>query len=453
MFYRSTHFAKPVSLLFGLLSLTLSSLSLAQSSEENCVNINSQAKLIEQYLEQAPYRQAIPSRVEEFSYQPSASYQDYLHYAQKLIAKRNPRAMMACPINTPSYQLLATQQKWLGIPKVIQLLAPFELHHPDNDKAVLLIHGLTDSPFHFHDLAWFFYQQGYDVRTLLLPGHGTAPSDLVDIDYQQWQQAADYAISRSSKDYSELYLGGFSTGGALILRHLLKHPNNDEHIKGVLLWSPASKAASSFAWLAKPVSWFRPWLSKDADIDFAKYESFATNAGAQVHTLMKLLGKELKQAKQLPAIPLLMVASQYDQTINTQASLAILQDWQQANPKLQHQLIYYGEQQSLPAGLSEQVKLNIPSCATASCEQIQQVAHTATINAPSNPYYGENGVYRNCSHYLSDVASYLRCKQSDEIVKGETSKQNLQRYPTLQRLTYNPYYQQMLQQINAFMQP
>ncbi len=452
MFYRRSHLAKPVNLLFGLLSLTISGLSLAQSSEENCVNVNTQQTLIEQYLEQAPYRQAIPVQSASFSYSTEQSYQDYLDYAQKLIAQRNPRAMMACPISTSSYQLLAKQQKWLGPAKVIQMLAPFELRHPHNDKAILLIHGLTDSPFHFHDLAWFFYQQGYDVRTLLLPGHGTAPSDLVDIDYRQWQQAADYAINRSSKDYSELYLGGFSSGGALILRHLLKHPNNAEQIKGVLLWSPASKAASSFAWMAKPVSWFRSWLSKDADIDFAKYESFATNAGAQVHTLMKLLRKELKQAEQLPAIPLFMVASEYDQTINTEASLAMLQRWQQANPQLKHQLIYYGEQQSLPADLSKQIQLDIPRCATASCEQIKQVAHTATVNAPSNPYYGENGAYRNCSHYLNDMPSYLRCKQSDKRVKGEISKQNLKRFPTLQRLTYNPYYQQMLQQIQAFIQ-
>ncbi|WP_427977616.1 alpha/beta hydrolase [Agarivorans sp.] len=437
--------------LFGL--VCFSSLAQLSPANEDCVSINQQAGLMVDYIEQAPYRQAIPSKLASFAYSNEQSYQDYLDYAQKLIAQRNPRAMMACPISTPSYQRLAQQQKWLGPVKVIQLLAPFELHHPNNDKAVLLIHGLTDSPFHFHDLAWFFYQQGYDVRTLLLPGHGTAPSDLVNTDYRQWQQAADYAISRSSEDYSELYLGGFSTGGALILRHLLKHPKNSEQVKGLLLWSPASKAASNWAWLAKPASWFRTWLSKDADIDFAKYESFATNAGAQVYSLMKLLGKELKQAEQLPAIPLLMVASQYDQTINTQASLAILQRWQQANPQLQHQLIYYGDQQSLPAGLSEQVQLNIPRCATASCEQIQQVAHTATINAPSNPYYGENGVYRNCSHYLKDIPSYLRCKQNNEVVKGETRKQNLQRYATFQRLTYNPYYQQMLQQINAFMQP
>ncbi|WP_303521811.1 alpha/beta hydrolase, partial [Staphylococcus pasteuri_A] len=169
------------------------------------------------------------------------SYQRYLDYAEKLIAQRNPRAMMACPISTQSYQLLAKQQQWIGKPKVIQLIAPFELRHGENNKAVLLIHGLTDSPYHFHDLALQFYQQGFDVRTLLLPGHGTAPSDLVKVKHQQWQQAADYAIQRTLKDYQEVYLGGFSTGGALILNHLIMEPNSAEQVQGVMLWSPASE--------------------------------------------------------------------------------------------------------------------------------------------------------------------------------------------------------------------
>ncbi len=44
------------------------------------------------------------------------------------------------------------------------------------------------------------------------------------------------------------------------------------------------------SWLGLPVILiicpFVNWVDKDADIDFAKYESFPFNAGAQVHALM-----------------------------------------------------------------------------------------------------------------------------------------------------------------------
>ncbi|WP_432464263.1 alpha/beta hydrolase [Agarivorans sp. QJM3NY_33] len=439
--------------LFLSSTLLLSGLSLAQSEPENCVNINQRQALIEQYIEQAPYRQAREGGSAHFSYQLQQSYPQYLDYARQVIAERNPRANMQCPLSTTTYRWLAKQQQWQGKANVQQLLAPFQLTHPNKQKLVLLIHGLTDSPFHFHDLAWQFYQQGFDVRTLLLPGHATAPSDLLKVTYQQWQQAADYAIERSLKDYSQVYLGGFSTGGALILSHLLANPQHAAQVQGVMLWSPASKAHSGLAWLAKYVSWFSRWLDKEGDVDFAKYESFAYNAGAQVNDLMNHLNKQFRNSKHLPNVPLLVVASEQDQTIDTRATLAILEQWHQPAKRsatAQDMLIYYGDPASIPATLAKDLSISTPRCATASCEAIQGIAHTATINAPSNAHYGENGDYRNCSHYLKNLKRYAQCKQDSDVVKGEISEQNLSRNPKLQRLSYNPYFQQMLGSIQQF---
>lgn len=56
-----THlFRKPASLLLGVVSFGISSLSMAQDSTENCVNINSQQELIEQYIEQASIAKLFP---------------------------------------------------------------------------------------------------------------------------------------------------------------------------------------------------------------------------------------------------------------------------------------------------------------------------------------------------------------------------------------------------------
>jgi len=60
---------------------------------------------------------------------------------------------------------------------------PFELC--SNDKAryrgkYLLIHGRNDSPAVWHDAAQSLALRGFDVRAILLPGHGNTPEAQLD---------------------------------------------------------------------------------------------------------------------------------------------------------------------------------------------------------------------------------------------------------------------------------
>ncbi|MEI6895307.1 MAG: alpha/beta fold hydrolase [Colwellia sp.] len=391
-----------------------------------------------------------------------SNYQQYLIAAYQVIENRNPKANMPCPIITDTYRQLAQQNHWSATPKISQLVAPYELTQSSQNnetKAILLIHGLTDSPFSFHDLSQFFYQQGFTVRTLLMPGHGTAPSDLLTVEYSAWQQAARFAIEQTLKDFDEVYLGGLSTGGALIFDYLMQQKQIDKKIKGLFMWSPASKAKSDFAWLAKYVDMipFVDWINLDADIDFAKYESFPFNAAAQVDSIMRLVvGSEVLSSRQLHGIPIFVVASEYDQTIDTEHTLQLVQEWQLASPTEQMKksvLIYYGNEHKLPQQLAKVMKLIVPECSPQSlCNDIFDVSHIATTHSPDNPHYGVNGKYRNCGHYVSDASRYYECKQSKQVIKGEVTAANLARDYPMQRLTYNPYYQEMLVEMTLFLQ-
>ena len=55
------------------------------------------------------------------------------------------------------------------------------------DTAVLLVHGLADSPYTYSDIASDLREQGVTVQVLLLPGHGSKPEDLLLPKYQDWQ--------------------------------------------------------------------------------------------------------------------------------------------------------------------------------------------------------------------------------------------------------------------------
>ncbi|WP_281560328.1 alpha/beta fold hydrolase [Thalassomonas sp. RHCl1] len=440
--------------------LAYNPLVLAADKAGNCIAVHQDYTAIKQMIDDGRYRYSravSEQQLPEFSYQDGQEFSLYLKYAAKLVESAHPRAQLPCPVLTDTYKLLAQQNNWSATPVVSQLVAPFELRQEKTAKAILLIHGLTDSPFMFHDLANFYYRQGFTVRTLLLPGHGTAASDLLEVELAQWQQAAGYGITRMLKDFDQVYLGGFSTGGALILDYLQRQQAPDEKIKGLFMWSPASKAYSELAWLAQYLDYvpMLDWLDLDADIDFAKYESFPYNAAAQVNRLMQGLSKvKPKSQNRVHDIPLFVVASEHDRTIDTRATLDIIGSWQQGSKHkaVADTLMYFGDKKKAADALPASVNIVVPECGQNQlCQGIADIAHTAPTNAPDNPHYGLAGLYRNCSHYLGDIESYRLCKTGKQVILGEKTEENLNKTLPLQRLTFNPYYYQMLDLMREFM--
>ena len=60
--------------------------------------------------------------------------------------------------------------------KELAMNGPYELKpRQATNKAVLLVHGLGDSPYSFSDLSQTLVNQGFHVQVLLLPGHGSKP--------------------------------------------------------------------------------------------------------------------------------------------------------------------------------------------------------------------------------------------------------------------------------------
>ena len=88
---------------------------------------------------------------------------------------------------------------------IIDANTPFELK-PEKPVSTttrygaLLIHGLLDCPFIMRDIGNTLQSQGLLVRSILLPGHGTVPSGLLQVKYQDWLQATHYGITSLSKE-------------------------------------------------------------------------------------------------------------------------------------------------------------------------------------------------------------------------------------------------------------
>ncbi len=84
-------------------------------------------------------------------------------------------------------------------------------------KAVVLTHGLRDSPYFMTAIGRYFYEKlGYDVYLPLLQGHGLKkPKGMEMVDANQWKANVAFAIDEASKRSETVSVGGLSTGGLL----------------------------------------------------------------------------------------------------------------------------------------------------------------------------------------------------------------------------------------------
>ncbi|WP_166421132.1 alpha/beta fold hydrolase [Pseudoalteromonas sp. Z1A8] len=435
---------------FGFVLSVFSHIAVAQ----NCISQASDFKFIIKSKQQGLLRFENEYTHQRFNYQALLPFSDYLDYEYKHINKAKPHANMPCPVITQTYRQLVTQGKRKPDPTIADIIAPFELTYPNSNKVALLIHGLTDSPFTYHDLAQVYYQQGYTVRTILLPGHGSAASALLNVEVSQWQQAIKYGVERSVQDFDEVILAGYSTGAALLIDYATKQTVSPK-IKALMLYSPGSEPHNKYGWIAKWIDAipFVNWIDKDADVDFAKYESFPLNAAAASYDAMSLASISSLNKRPALKLPIFSVLSDIDTTIDTRTTLKLLSTLHQGNSvkyKPLDTLVLYGNTDILPPDFTSDYIVSNPQCTTLQCKKIHGISHIAVVNSPQNPHYGINATYRNCGSFINDDLLYKTCKTTKKPQLGERTSANLKDYPALQRLTYNPHFAELKMQISTF---
>jgi len=97
----------------------------------------------------------------------------------------------------------------------VALGAEARVFEGDNKKACLLIHGWASSPIDFNDLGEKLHKEGYTVRIMLLPGHGTTPRDLEQKSVNDFLGAVKAEFLAMKLSFDEVNVIGFSMGGSL----------------------------------------------------------------------------------------------------------------------------------------------------------------------------------------------------------------------------------------------
>ncbi|PPC76086.1 hypothetical protein C4K68_16970 [Pokkaliibacter plantistimulans] len=320
----------------------------------------------------------------------------------------------------------------VGRSEAIDAVMPFEMGSEHQRVGVLLIHGLSDSPFTFRDIAAALARRGIRSRSILLSGHGSRAEDSLKVRAGNWRRQVRAQIADLQKQCDKVWVGGYSMGAVLATLEGLDLPN----IAGLILWAPAWRCRSNMVWTSRLLFPFRKWHSVRPERDFARYSSFSINAIHQYYHLTLQVKRQLNTCQRFRC-PVYIVASEADATINSQFVLQQFLRLRQPDSRL----VWYGQEELSETGVLSRSDY-LPE------QRIRAIAHTAVTFSPANPHYGKQGDYRNCLAYVEDSTAFNRCLQDPEPWFSEYGLVVEGRYPA--RLTFNPYFEEMMADLGDF---
>jgi alpha-beta hydrolase superfamily lysophospholipase len=199
---------------------------------------------------------------------------------------------------------------------------------------VLLLHGMSDSPYSLRTLGETLKQRNYWVIGLRLPGHGTAPSGLKHISWQDMAAAVRLGMTHLATQLGQkpIHIVGYSNGSPLALNYTFDAFEDDALTvpTSLVLISPSiglHPAAALAKWKRRlsilPGLGGFAWLSVMPEFDPYKYNSFATNAGEQVYGLTRSVARRIAARASSGANsilpPTLVFKSTVDATVSTDA--------------------------------------------------------------------------------------------------------------------------------------
>ncbi|OGT34942.1 MAG: hypothetical protein A3F11_06220 [Gammaproteobacteria bacterium RIFCSPHIGHO2_12_FULL_37_14] len=331
---------------------------------------------------------------------------------------------------------------------IIDTNSPYELipskpHYGDQrlKYGVLLLHGLFDCPFSLKDVGECLQSNGMLCRSVLLPGHGTTPSDLLKVSYHDWIETLHYGIESLRQQVEKVFLVGYSTGATLSIYQALQ---DEQTIAGIILLAPALKIKApidlllNWRQLIKWISNKRQWICYEDEIDYARYRSIAFNPVIQLSMLTRVIKEMMRQ--HTVNCPVFIAASREDETISSQKAIDFFSRLPNQNNKL---LLYtssdhrYPDQRILTRRIQNQKN------------HINHFSHVSIPFAPNNSHYGEYGDYFHTSRL-----------HSNQYVFGAYNRLEIQFFDILydlgivrkkrRELTYNPDFDFMVEKISDF---
>jgi alpha-beta hydrolase superfamily lysophospholipase len=200
---------------------------------------------------------------------------------------------------------------------------------------VLLLHGLTDSPYSLRSVGLALQGLGFRVVGLRLPGHGTAPSGLLTVEVEDLQAATELAMRdlvASLGGTKAVFIIGYSNGAALAVNYALD-ARGDAGLPqpaGLVLISPAIGITrlAAIGRIRTGISDLQgfgraAWQLIEPELDPYKYQSFSFHAAGATQRLTSGLTRRIAAiaskgpVRDMP--PILAFVSTVDSTVQAPA--------------------------------------------------------------------------------------------------------------------------------------
>ncbi len=228
---------------------------------------------------------------------PVHSFAEYLALEQRLFAQLEERVNAQIEpadqhdINRYNSGSLSDPARW-----PTNWNHSFELSVDAPRAGVLLLHGMSDSPYSLRTMGQHLQASGASVLGLRIPGHGTAPVGLTDVRWEDMAAAVLLAMQHLHDTLGDkpIYIVGYSNGAALAVHYALSALEDPglPPVSGLVLLSPAigvSQVAAFAVWQSRLGHLLGlkklEWNALLPEYDPFKYGSFAVNAGDQVYRL------------------------------------------------------------------------------------------------------------------------------------------------------------------------
>ncbi len=212
---------------------------------------------------------------------------------------------------------------------------------------VVLVHGLTDSPYSMRSVAEMYRSHGFTAIVPRMPGHGTVPAGLAKEGRREWHAALEMTMAearRRSAGRLPIHLVGYSNGAALAMHYVMARIERGDKrdVDRIVLMSPMIEVNrfARFAGIAGWPAFFTrfarsAWLDVLPEFNAFKYNSFPVRAARESYLVtdeLRVVMDEVAAQRRLDQVPpILAFQSAVDDTVGARAVMTRLFDRLAAN--------------------------------------------------------------------------------------------------------------------------
>ncbi|HYX19963.1 MAG TPA: alpha/beta fold hydrolase [Thermoanaerobaculia bacterium] len=292
------------------------------------------------------WHRPLPGEFRAADLQPTTTLADYLRREETLFSEMEKTVMTPGP---PSVKGRLSRYSIEGAVNPLRFDKnwnhTFEMV-PEGEVrgGVLLLHGLTDSPYSIRAEAEIYAREGFYALGLRVPGHGTVPGALTEARWEDWRAAARLgvrAVRQRVGDKLPLHVVGYSNGGALAVQYALDAlgdtslPRPDRVVLfspmiGVTQFARAATAVAKLVGAVGAIPYFAQsrWMDIQPEYNPFKYNSFPAYAGQQTTEITREIQAEIDAAASSARIralpPILAFVSIVDSTVETWSTIDAL---------------------------------------------------------------------------------------------------------------------------------